>query len=399
MRPIIIPTINNNDTEVRLVEWLQIDGSMIKPGDPLAIVETSKSTEELRAETGGYLNILAAAGNSHPYGATIGRLFRDTAEREQFLQTTTEPFMVGLLPANRAAFSVNGDDPDAIQKDPHQGQVLPDSVQPMDLLITQAASDLIRQHGITVEQLRQLNKRIIKADDLASLIRKSAPIQVQRIVPSTHQMAIARVVTHSHATVPQSFVVKKVYCDRAIQFLSQYGQTEKIKVDLPDLLVYALSRQSATFPFFFGSLREDLEFTPSAAGNIGVTFDLGTGLFIPVIKEAAKLELKQIARKMMSCRMQAMRRSFTAKDLAGGDITLSLNLDADTVMVQPIIQTPQTCMVSVGSVLTEVVLDNEGRPSRRRYLMLGVAFDHRVINGYEASQFLKAIKVMVEDAI
>ena len=166
---------------------------------------------------------------------------------------------------------------------------------------------------------------------------------------------------------------------------------------LPDLLVWSIAQLPAQFPFFFGELRERLEFRAASGGHIGVTFDLGGGLFIPVVRDAAQKPLAAIAREMMSFRMKALRKSFKAEDLAGGDISISLNFDADTVFVQPIILPPQTCMVSVGAVLTELVLDAAGQPAARRYLNLGVAFDHRVINGGDANGFATAIKRAIEE--
>ena len=151
-------------------------------------------------------------------------------------------------------------------------------------------------------------------------------------------------------------------------------------------------------PFFFGALGDDLQFLPSAAGNIGVTFDLGHGLFIPVVKNAANLSLREIAKAMMAFRMKALRANFQAADLSGGDLSLSINMDADLLFVQPIILPPQTCMISVGAVQTELVRDAGQGLLERRYVYLGVAFDHRAINGFEANAFASAIKAQVEDA-
>lgn len=364
MHRIIIPTINNNDTQALLVEWVKKDGSEVKAGEIIAVLETTKSTYDLQAEHGGLLKITAQPKQHYDFGATIGQLYADAAERDQ---------TAAAAPAPKAAAPADG-----------------------EMIITKSAEEVIQKHGLTTEQLRSLGKKIIKAGDLEPLLAKAGGTTENVIRPSGQQLAIARTVSASAAVVPKSFLLKKIYCDEALAYLAAYGQKEKVMAGIPDLLVSVLASLPEKFPFFFGALRDDMNFVPSTAGNIGVTFDLGTGLFIPVVKDAAKQSLKEVAKQMMGFRMKAVRKSFRNEELSGGDISLSINMDTDILMVIPIILLPQTCMLSLGAVQNEVTLDDKGAPVVRRHFPLGLAFDHRVINGYDANQFLNAVKVRFE---
>ncbi len=368
MRPIIVPTINSNDTDALLLAWSKLDGDEVRRGETIAVLETTKASFDLAAETDGLLHTAAQPGQRCEFGTSLGWLFIDAAEREQFF----------LAPVPKSATAISG-----------------------GMVITKAAQELIEQHGIDIEKVRGLGKKTIKSQDLASLL-SPVPERIGGdpvLLPSAQQQTIARVVSRAHESIPASFILKKVAVDSALDALAQFSREEKLLAGLPDLLVWIAARLPEEFPFFFGALGEGLHFVPSKSGSIGVTFDVGHGLFIPVVKNAGAMPLADIAKTMMGFRMRAARNSFRAEDFSGGDLSISLNMDAGVVFVQPIIQPPQTCMISVGAVSSELALDADGKPIARRFIHLGAAFDHRVINGFHANAFLNAIRQRLESPV
>ena len=366
MKPILVPTINSNDTDARLVSWVKEDGDAVQAGETIAVLETTKATFDLPAEAGGVFHRNAIINERCAFGATIGWLFTDEGEREQYIHRQ-------------------------LMDEPEGGASA-------DYVLTKAAEVLADQHRISPERLRAMGKRVIKAGDIEALLAAPpAPVAApQRLMPSEAQRSIARVVSRSRATIPDSFLVKKIAVDAALAALAEHGRAHKLMIGLPDLLAWIVARLAGEFPYFFGELRDDLRFAPSDAGNIGVTFDLGSGLFIPVLRDAAAKSLGEIAKELMAFRVRAMRGKFDAAELSGGDLTISLNMDADIVFVQPVILPPQTCMLAVGAVMPEVVLAADGAVTQRRCVQLGIAFDHRVINGFHANAFANAIKTRIE---
>jgi len=382
MQPIVVPTINSNDTDAVLQAWCKADGDQVRAGETLAILETTKASFDLAAETDGVLGISATAGERYLYGASLGWVFADRAEKERFLAEH----------AAAATGSASADQP----------------------VVTRAARELAAKYGIAEARLAALGKRVIREADVEALVdggirsaecgtaqlpvarNDSADASATSVPLSPQQQGIARVVAHSRSTIPEAFLLKKVLVDNALAALGEFSQTQKTMTGLPDLLVWIVAKLAPEFPFFFGALRDDLTFAGSVAGNVGVTFDVGHGLFIPVIRDAASLSLKEVAKRMMQFRMRAARNSFKTEELTGGDISLSINMDADILCVIPVILKPQTCMVSLSAVLSEVALD-AGQPVTRRYVQLGAAYDHRAINGYHANAFLNSIKAGLEN--
>jgi 2-oxoglutarate dehydrogenase E2 component (dihydrolipoamide succinyltransferase) len=98
----------------------------------------------------------------------------------------------------------------------------------------------------------------------------------------------------------------------------------------------------------------------------------------------------------MGFRVNALRGRFREADLAGGNIGLALSDETDVVSAQPLILPPHACMLALCAPQEELRLDDAGRVTVRRYLHLGLAYDHRVINGRDATLFLAELKRRLE---
>lgn len=365
MRTITLPKLNNNDESCVLVEWLAVAGQPVVPETTLAIIETSKASVDLVAESAGVLHIVGKAGDEYAFGTVVGYLFDDEAQRQAFLAAaqTDSP----TIPPPTA-----------------------------ELTVTRGARALMDEHGLCDADLLTLDKQVIKRADVELLLKDQQPIVTNELILSRRQQAIASTVSQSHTTIPKAFLLMRVGCDEALATLKQIARSESIMLGLPELLVHTTSNLAGRFPFFFGELADARRFVPADEPQIGVTFDVGKGLFIPVVKDARTKSLKQIAEDLLSFRVKAMRDAFKPDDLSGGHITITLNTDRDVVFALPIILPTQSCMISLGATQSELYLNAEQQVAVRSYVHIGVAYDHRVINGHDAVQFLKAIKAAFE---
>ncbi len=364
MFDITVPKLNTVDTTYTLIEWLFPEGATVPAGAAVAVVETSKAAEELVCDRGGVLHHLVEPPAECALGATIGHLFADGDERSAFA----------------AAASVA------------------DAPVAGDLVITKAARDLMRRHAITDEQVRSLGRAVVKAADIEQLVPSAgtAPADTTAWVPARSQRAVAEVVTRSHQTIPAAYSVMKVLVAPAQALLRHLGQRERVTLGLPELLVKCVALVRADFPLFFAEVQADGTAKPVASADVGVTMDLGTGLYIPVVRDAARSRLSTVARTLMQLRVKVLRGQLREADLIGGTITISLNDDADIVFTQPLILPSQVCMVTLGSPQEELYRDAEGRIETRSYVHLGLAYDHRLVNGRDAGLFLRALKESLE---
>ncbi|TWP48834.1 transketolase [Lentzea tibetensis] len=204
------------------------------------------------------------------------------------------------------------------------------------------------------------------------------------------QQGTAMVVSKAHQEVPAAFTAIEVRVDALLERLRQLSDETGAEVGVPEAVVKAVAGAHADFGTLFGSLVDDTTVALVDTPHVAVTLDAGKGLYAPVIRDCTDRSIVDISDDMMDFRMKAWRGEFAAAELTGGSITVSLNTDDDVLLVQPIVMWPQLCMLSVGGLRNQVVLEDDG-PSNTTVVTLGLAYDHRVVNGAEAVAFLRAV--------
>jgi 2-oxoglutarate dehydrogenase E2 component (dihydrolipoamide succinyltransferase) len=344
-----IPTLNANDAGCTLVEWLVPDGQPVRAGQPVVVVETSKAAEELTSESAGFLRTLVPAGTECRFGQLIATLHEAAGD-----------------PAAPAPAS-----------DPAPGP-----------LVTAAAGELLAVHGLSAAEIATATpgRRVLRREDVAAYLGGGT-------VPlSPAQQAVGAVVVESHRTVPAAFVAVRVPVDAALAAGRRLGRRHRCLIGLPELLVKAVAAQLADFPRCFATLLDRSTVRVPEAAHVGVTIDTGDGLHVPVLHRAGRLSWPELSTTLMGYRMASMRGGFRAGDLTGGNITVALHNDEDVVAAVPIVHPGQVCAVSLAGTQAVPGLDAGGTLLTERVATIGLAFDHRVVNGGDAVAFLRAVK-------
>ncbi|MEV6929475.1 2-oxo acid dehydrogenase subunit E2 [Dactylosporangium sp. NPDC051485] len=354
-----VPKLNTNDESYVLLEWLVDDGEPVRRDDPVASVETSKAVEELVSPGDGVLRRLLPVGASCAAGDLIGRVSPDG-----------DP---GPVPAATPAAAAAGGGGAAV-------------------VITAPAQALIDELGLDPALVASLGVAVVKRADILALAGSAAA----RHALSPRQQAIGRTVTLSHATIPAAYSVVKVEVDAALAAAGRLTRQLRRLVGLPDLLVAAVARQHATFPLFFARLVDERTAELADRPNVGVTFDLGTGLHIPVVPDAATLPVAQIAERLTEYRRLAGQGAFREEQLAGANIVVTLHHDGGIVLAVPMIFPGQVCALALAAPQRELVLDEAGAVQARTVAQIGLAYDHRLVNGRDAALFLHAIRDCLE---
>ncbi|MCA2205289.1 2-oxo acid dehydrogenase subunit E2 [Streptomyces griseoincarnatus] len=338
--PVAVPKLNNNDTAYLVVRWFADDGAYIGEGDPLVELETSKAVEEIAAPADGHLRIRAAEGSEVGVGDLLAELLAEPP-------AAPAPDTSALTPSDeRVAAPV-----------PAAAPVNPPVVPP-----AQEPAPAARTH-----------------------------------VLDRAQQGTAAVVTRAHREVPVAFAAVEVRVDEVLARLRTLSDETGAEVGLPEAVVKAVAAAHPAFPHLFGTLVDERTVRLADAVDIGVTVDAGNGLYIPVLRDCAGRSLADLSDDLMDFRLKAFRAEFTAGELSGGCLSVSLNTEPGVLFVQPIVMAPQLCMVSVGGPLTRLVLE-DGVPASTTVVTLGLAYDHRVVNGRDAVAFLRAVADALHDA-
>ena len=350
MSDIRVPKLSNNDTEYILVEWAVEDGKPVRSGDPVATVETSKAAEELVTEADGYIRHLVEAGAFVAPGQPIATL----SSRPQPLpepQTT------------------KGSAPDEA-----------------DVIITAPAQALLDELGIPRARAYELGIRVIRRADVEALADAPRTQPLSRV-----QQAVGRAVSTSHSTIPAAYTAVKMDVGRALAHATELTRQVKRPVGLAEIFVAAVAGLHERFPLFFAAIDGDRA-RLSAAAHVGVTVDLGNGLYVPVVRDAAHLGMKELATRLMEFRVAAIEARFRPEDLDGANIAITLHTDPDVCLAIPFVFPGQVCALAVTAPQPELVLDEAGAVASRTVANIGLAYDHRLINGRDAAAFLNALK-------
>lgn len=359
MSDIRVPKLSNNDTEYVLVEWAVEDGKPVRSGDPVATVETSKAAEELVAAADGYIRHLVGAGAFVAPGQPIATLSPGPPQPPPDPPTT------------------KGQDPQATKGSaPHEAGVT----------VTAPARALMDQLGIPLARAYELGIRVVRRADVEALAGAPRTQPLSRV-----QQAVGRAVSTSHSTIPAAYTAVKMDVGRALAHAAELTKQVKRPIGLAEIFVGAVAGLHERFPLFFAAIDGDRA-RLSAAAHVGVTVDLGNGLYVPVVRDAARLGMKELATRLMEFRVAAVEARFRPADLDGANIAITLHTDPDVCLAIPFVFPGQVCALAVTAPQPELVLDDAGAVASRTVANIGLAYDHRLINGRDAAAFLNALK-------
>jgi 2-oxoglutarate dehydrogenase E2 component (dihydrolipoamide succinyltransferase) len=346
-----VPKLSNNDTEYVLVEWAVEDGKPVRSGDPVATLETSKAAEELVAEADGYIRHLVEVGANVRPGQLIATLSSGPPPPSPDLQTTK------VSPPDEAG-----------------------------AIITAPAQALLDELGIPRARAYELGIAVVRRADVEALADAPRAQPLSRV-----QQAVGRAVSTSHATIPAAYTAVKMDVGRALAHAAELTRQVKRPIGLAEIFVGAVAALHERFPLFFAAIDGDRALL-SAAAHIGVTVDLGNGLYVPVVRDAAALGMKELATRLMEFRVAAVEARFRPEDLDGANIAITLHTDPDVCLAIPFVFPGQVCALAVTAPQPELVLDGAGAVASRTVANIGLAYDHRLINGRDAAAFLNALK-------
>jgi 2-oxoglutarate dehydrogenase E2 component (dihydrolipoamide succinyltransferase) len=394
MAEIKVPKLNANDISYTIVEWCYDDGAEVPAGAPVVVLETSKATAELTSGCAGYLRRLRPEQAECRAGDVIGQVAGSRPEWAAAAPAPPEP----EPPADSGH---------------RNGRAAP--------VITNGARRRMSELGITAGQVQSLQRKVVRTADIDAMIAGDSPAGAAEaaggapvtgapgsLVLPRHQQAVAAVVAASHATIPAAFLAARVILDGALAAAATLTGQTGVMVGISELAVRAVAQARAELPVFFaapvagpdGGEGEQPAAAPplalAAGAHVGITMDTGRGLSVPVIRDADTRPFAEIARQLFQFRMRSVRGTFRAADLEGANILLSLNSDAPVEFAVPIILPGTVCAVSLGAARPEVSASPEGELRTHQAVLLGIAYDHRIINGRDAAGFLRLVKSTLE---
>jgi pyruvate dehydrogenase E2 component (dihydrolipoamide acetyltransferase) len=211
-----------------------------------------------------------------------------------------------------------------------------------------------------------------------------------RTIPLTGmRKAIADNMHASLQNTAQLSLASEVDVTESLRFLdlvrAQYKKDESVRISLNDIVMLAVSRALKRFPIM-NSTQVGNEIVLHDAVGMGIAVAIPDGLIVPVLREADRKGLLQIAAEARVLIGKARTNSLSMEDVTGGTFTIT-NLSSSTVNnFTPILRPPETGILGLGRVLKKPVVF-EGEIAIRSTMGISLTFDHRVVDGTPASEF------------
>ena len=208
----------------------------------------------------------------------------------------------------------------------------------------------------------------------------------QRLVESQHTAAI--LTTFQEVDMSSVVALRKKYRDT---FVERHG----VKLGFMSFFVKAAIEALQAFPAVNAEIDEN-DVVYKYYYDIGVAVGSGKGLVVPVIRNADQLSFAEIERQIGDFGRRAQSNKLTLDELTGGTFTISNGGVYGSMLSTPILNPPQTGILGLHNIVDRPVAV-AGKVEIRPIMYLALSYDHRLIDGREAVQFLLRIKHCIED--
>jgi pyruvate dehydrogenase E2 component (dihydrolipoyllysine-residue acetyltransferase) len=219
----------------------------------------------------------------------------------------------------------------------------------------------------------------------------------QEIALSGMRRTIARRLSESAVTAPHFYVTVEIAMDAAVDLREQLKRAEEAKVSFNDLVVKACAKALTRFPLVNASWGEDRIVTHGEV-NVGVAVAIPDGLIVPVVRQADRKSVLEIAREVKDLAGRARERKLRPEEFTGSTFSVSNLGMFDVTEFTAIINPPESAILAVGAVRqVPVVVDGALAVGHR--MRVTMSSDHRVVDGALAAQFLAEVRRLLESPI
>lgn len=412
--------------EGKLSKWYKKEGDSVQKGEDLYEVETEKITNTVESPGDGILfQIVVPVGTKVPVGAIlaviaepgeeperiegiqVGEVVEDTAESKEGTADAERPPEKKLgfsSPAARRLAKEMGIDLSLIQGTGPNGRIIEADVTryheegPPIPKITPLAEEIARQEGLDISTITGTGEggKITKEDvnrALETRIPDEKEKPVKAIPFTGMRKAIADNMYASLQDTAQLTVFTEVDVTEMVRFrdlvMEEYKRDKTVRVSVNDIIILATSRALKQFPMMNSALADD-EILLHESVNMGIAVSLPEGLIVPVLRDADRKGLLQIARESRELAGKAREGTLGVDEVTGGTFTISnvsmLEVDGFT----PILKPPETGILGVGRIKEKPVVC-DGEITIGSMMFLSLTFDHRVLDGAPAMDFLRTV--------
>ena len=387
-----VPEMGESIVEATVGAWVKNEGDQIEAGETILELETEKVNLEVTAPATGTLETVnIPEGEVVNVGTVLGTINTELAGKIQTKENINDS-----------------------QKEPE----LPDSTQTInqeekDINITPVAKNLADKHSINVDSIKGSGRAgKITIDDINAEINKNTPLSTsdnnspipqesletkKRI--TKRRETIAKRLTDAHLNTVMTTTYNEVDMSEIMAIRTKYKDSFKeekgVGLGFMSFFVKSVVQALIDFPNLNSEMRET-EIILKNYYHVGIAVASDEGLVVPVLKNANTLSFSQIEKSIVEMVTKTKTKSLTIDDLTGGTFTITNGGVFGSMFSTPILNPPQVGILGMHTIKKKPVVIND-EIVIRPIMYLALTYDHRIVDGGEAVQFLVRIKEFIED--
>lgn len=360
MQEIILPKLDLDMDKGLVSNWLKKNGEQVKKDEPILVIESEKITHEIPSPADGTLQILVEEGNEVPVGYTIAMIVKAGETQMEAVKKKEAITKIDKLEA-------------------------PVRVSPL-------ARRLAKQHNIDLSRIEGSGPggRIIEKDIREVIDKSISETRISRTIPLRGiRKTIADNMIYSARNTPQVTLTMDVDAMELVRAHEESG------ISYNAYFIRATAETLEEFPELNSTLEDD-QIKIFKEINIGLAVASKRGLIVPVIRNANRQSLKDLAENINKIVDKTRKDDLSLGDVTRGTFTIT-NLGMFGVKAfTPIVTPKQTAILGIGMINKLPVVAEKGFIARP-IVTLSLSFDHRIVDGAFAAQFLQQIKNYLEN--
>jgi pyruvate dehydrogenase E2 component (dihydrolipoamide acetyltransferase) len=386
---VLMPKIGLTMTEGKIVEWKKKEGEQVEKGEILFVFETEKVTFEVEALQSGILaKILAQVDETVPIGTVVGIIIEKEGEE---VEIPLKKLEIVREERGNQPLEISPPMPDKIRATPWARKMAKEHGLDLKEIKGSGFGGRIRRGDIEIIlQTKTLGPVLFKKMERAKLIKFTGmrKIVAQKMLASKIETAQ----TYMFSTIDSTKILEAR--ERLIPIVEKMVG---VRLTITDILMKIAASAIPLHPVI------NTRWTPDGilwfdAIHMGMAMALEEGLIVPVIWDIGRKSLSEIAKMRIELIESVKNGKLTPDEMKGSTFTISSLGMYGVEKFLPIINYPESAILGISAILDKPVVINK-EIVIRPMMEVALSYDHRVIDGAKAAQFMKTLKEFMEDPI
>ncbi|SHE23726.1 2-oxoglutarate dehydrogenase complex dihydrolipoyllysine-residue succinyltransferase [methanotrophic endosymbiont of Bathymodiolus puteoserpentis (Logatchev)] len=398
-----VPTLPESVADATLISWHKAVGDFIQKDENLVDLETDKVVLEVPAPESGILTEIISQDGSTVTSGDLLAIFTvqaspSTNSTEKSPPTQQEPTHVNaeipLSPAVRRIIFENNLDPSLIKGTGKGGRITKADVQDYLANNTQESTP-----SVTVDMPKAvITQPAVSTKEEGRAVSNNSPRPEQRVPMTRLRAKVAERLLQAQQNAAMLTTFNEVNMQNVIDLRKQYQDRftakHNVKLGFMSFFIKASIEALKHFPAINASIDgEDIIY--HGYYDVGIAVASPRGLIVPVLRDADQLDFAGIEKNIVDFSTKAKAGTLTYDELNGGTFTITNGGIFGSMLSTPILNPPQCAILGMHAITERAVVE-KGEIVIRPIMYLALSYDHRLVDGRDAVQFLVAIKEGLE---